>query len=402
MSPDFFRNNRENLTASLQGGLVILSAYAAMQRSNDMSHQFEQEANFWWCCGIEEPDWVIIIDGKSHKSWLVMPKISENHEIFDGSLSARTAKEISGVDYVISSDESLRVLRDLAKRHSVVYTSPEPSHSEYLDFILNPAPKKVHELLSRYFKSVQNCRKDIAVLRAIKQPEEIAMIKQAINLTVRAFSEIKENLATYSYEYQIEADFSHYFRIRGAVGHAYEPIVASGANACTLHYIKNDSKLTKRQLILIDIGAKVGGYAADITRTYAREPITKRQRDVHAAVNHAHKEIIALIKPDLPVEEYQKSVDHIMKAALLSLGLMKDSSDEASYRKYFPHSVSHGLGIDVHDSLGAPRYFKTGMVMTVEPGIYIPEEGIGVRIEDDILVTDKGRLNLSARLSTDL
>jgi len=399
---NFFAFNRDQLTTKLKGGIVVMTAYAGMQRSNDMSFGFEQEANFWWLTGIEQPDWWLVLDGTRHKSWLVAPTLSKSHEIFDGSLSYEDAKKISGVDEVIASDDAKSLLRDLAKKHSVVHTLGEQPYAEYLDFSLNPAGRKLHEMLERTFNSVQDCRKDLAKLRAIKQPEEIMRMKKVINLTIAAFEDVKAGLEAFSYEYEVEAEFSYGFRRKGAKGHAYDPIVAAGKNACTLHYVDNDAKLKKRELLLLDIGARQGGYAADITRTYAMGEPTKRQRDVHAAVQSAQAEIIKLLRPDLSVEQYQRDVDKIMAGALLSLGLMKALDDETNLRKYFPHAISHGLGVDVHESLGAPRFFQPGMLLTVEPGIYIPEEGIGVRIEDDILVTEKGRTNLSARLSTDL
>jgi len=190
------------------------------------------------------------------------------------------------------------------------------------------------------------------------------------------------------------------FRSHNAT-HAYEPIVASGAHAVTLHYVANSGKLSAKDLLLLDIGARVNGYCADITRTYSLNP-SKRQVDIHTAVVRAHTRIIKLLGPNLAVHDYINDVDEIMKDALIEVGLLNDRSDTDTYRRYFPHAVSHGLGIDVHDSLGAPTYFRPGMVVTVEPGIYIPEEGIGVRIEDDILITTKAAQNLSRRLSTDL
>lgn len=384
------------------GGVIALSAYSAMQRSNDTAHSFEQEANFWWLTGIELADWWVMIDGSRSKSWLVAPDISDSHQIFDGSLSYEMAKSISGVDTVVSHAEGIRLLQDLAKKHSIVYTLGDQPHAEYLDFILNPAQKRTHDLLARTFNSVLDCRKELASLRAIKQPAEIVAMKQAISLTIDAFELVKQKLPSLRYEYEVEAEFSYYFRRHGAKGHAYDPIVAAGENACTLHYIDNDSKLKKRQLLLLDVGARVSGYAADITRTYTSGEPTKRQMAVHQAVQDAQKQIIALLKPDLLIQEYQVQVDGIMKNAVLSLGLITSLDDEKKYHTYFPHAVSHGLGVDVHDSLGSPRYLQPGMVLTVEPGIYIPEEGIGVRIEDDILITEKSHTNLSARLSTDL
>ncbi|HEV7952080.1 MAG TPA: aminopeptidase P N-terminal domain-containing protein, partial [Candidatus Saccharimonadales bacterium] len=356
----------------------------------------------WWLTGIEYPDWQLIIDGTRNKSWLVYPQVSQSREIFDGSLSVEHARSISGVDAIVSQDEAQAILRDLSKKHTVVYALGDQPHAEHLDFVLNPAIKIVREHVSRLFATVQDCRKELSQLRAIKQTEEITAMRSAIATTIDGFEIVKSKLANYHFEYEIEAEFNYHFRTHGADGHAYDPIVAGGANACTLHYIANRDKLKKRQMVLLDIGARRGGYAADITRTYAYGEPTKRQSAVHAAVQSAQREIINLIKPALSVEQYQKDVDRIMTESLLSLGLMKNVDDTENYYKYFPHAISHGLGVDVHDSLGSPKYLQPGMVLTVEPGIYIPEEGIGVRIEDDILVTASGSENLSRRLSTDL
>ena len=399
---NFFATNRNLFEASLKGGVAVLTAYAGMQRGNDMAFGFEQEANFWWLTGLEEADWWLIIDASRHKSWLVAPSVSESHQIFDGTTSPEKAKEISGADEVISHDDAKSLLRDMAKKHSVVHTLAEQPYAEYLDFTLNPAGKKMYDMLSRTFRSVQDCRKDLAKIRAIKRLDEIARMKKAINMTVGAFQFVKQNLDKYTYEYEIEAEFTHYFRTRGAKGHAYDPIVASGGNACTLHYGANAMKLKKRGLLLIDIGASSEGYAADITRTYAIGEPTKRQREVHVAVQTAQRDIIALLSPDLSLEELQRFTEKRMTEALMSLGLMHNAGDEKALHRYFPHAIGHGLGVDVHESLGAPRTLLPGMVLTVEPGIYIPEEEIGVRIEDNILITDKGHTNLSGRLSTDL
>lgn len=398
---DLFVSNRSRLSEALHGGIIVLSAYSGMQRSNDTAFKFEQEANFWWLTGIERADWWVIIDNTRQKTTLVSSEVSHSHQIFDGSLDEQTALSMSGADAVVSEEEAGRLLRDLAKKHSIVYTLGDQPHAEYLDFHINPAQKKMHDMLKRTFNSVQDCRKDLARLRAIKKPAEIEAMKKAIRLTADAFADIKERLDSFSYEYEVEAEFSYLFRRAGAVGHAYDPIVAAGKNACTLHYIDNAARLKKRQLLLLDIGARHEGYAADITRTYALGEPTKRQVTIHDAVKQAQAEIISLIQPQLSIEQYQKDVDRIMGEALVGLGLMSSATDEDKFRKYFPHAISHGLGVDVHDSLGGPKYLQPGMVLTVEPGIYIPEEGIGVRIEDDILVTEKGHSNLSGMLSTD-
>lgn len=397
MDSAFFARNRQNIIDKLQGGPVVLTAYTALQRANDTAHFFEQESNFWYLTGIEEPDWQLVIENK--KSWLIAPDVDEIHRIFDGALSDTKAKQISGVDTVLSRADGDVLLRDLAKKHSLVYCLGKDPHKDYYNFALNPGPGDLWARLDRTFNDVHDCRRDLAKLRVIKQPEEIVQMKKAIKLTNDAFMYVRENLASYKYEYEIEADFTHYFRSRGAVGHAYEPIVASAGNATTLHYIKNNQRIKPKSFVLMDIGARFGGYAADITRTYAVGAVSKRARDVHAAVETAQKDIIKLIRPGLSFQQYGADVDEIMKTALRSVDLLKTDDD---YRKYFPHAVGHGLGIDVHDSLGGFATMQPGMVMTVEPGIYAPAENIGVRIEDDILVIDKGRTNLSAKLSTSL
>lgn len=399
INSEFHKQNRQKLIKSLKGGVVVLSAFSSMQRDNDSAYPFVQESNFWWLTGVDQPDWWLVIDGCRGKNWLVSPEISDISQVFNGSLDATEAMKISGVDSVISRDECLDVLSDLAKKHSVVYSVCDQKQADNFDFVLNPAPRKMYALLDRIFRDVQDCRLDIAKLRAIKDQFEITAIKKAIKSTIEAFDHIKRNLNGYDYEYQIEAEFTYSFIKNGLDGHAFDPIVASGQNACTLHYGDNRSRLKKRSLVLMDIGAKFNGYPADITRTYAYYEPTVRQTAVHKSVDQARKQIIDLIRPGMLISEYRERSDAIMLEALKQLDLYQSNSD---FRRYFPHAISHGLGVDTHDSLGRPMSFLPGMVLTVEPGIYIKNEKIGVRIEDDILVTDSGRQNLTAALSTDL
>ena len=381
----------------IDGGLAVFSAYDQVQMSGDMAAPFLQEANFWWLTQVTEPGWKVIIDGARRNVVLVRPEIDEIHRIFDGESSDEALIAQSGAHEIILYKDFEKYLTRLSKVHSVVHTYVDKS--DY-GFVHNPAQRELHSVLSRMFASVQDCGGRLASLRARKDANEIAVMKQAAKLTCAAFAEVRNRLPQYVHEYEVEADFTQYFRKHNAT-HAYEPIVASGENAVTLHYTKNSDKLAKNRLVLIDIGARVNGYCADITRTYGIRP-TKRQRAVHAAVEAAHHRIIELIQPNLAIAEYMHAVDEIMKDALCELNLLEARSDDTTYRRYFPHSVSHGLGVDVHDSLGKPQFLQPGMVLTVEPGIYIAEEGIGVRIEDDILVTETGHLNLTAGLSTSL
>lgn len=396
----FFVGNRRELITACEGGLVVLTAHTLMQLTADSAAPFRQDANFWYLTGIDEPDWWLIVDGTHAKSWLVSPRVSELRQVFDGVLSSADAQAISGVDEVIFRDEAETLLRDLARKHSVVHTLGKDPHAEYYDFTLNPAQHEMWQRLDRIFHSVQDCRSKIARLRAIKQPEEVRAIKRAVELTQNAFMSVKDALHEFTHEYQVEAMFSYSFRNNNAQ-HAYDPIIAAGRNACTLHYVRNNTRLPHDGLVLMDVGARINGYAADITRTYAVGSPTPRQRAIHAAVRRAHQEIIDTLRPGYSVREYQDNVNAIMKEALRSIGLLT-VDDDAVYRRYFPHAISHGLGIDVHDSLGSPTVFEPGMILTVEPGVYIPEESIGVRIEDDILITEKGHQNLSRALLTDM
>lgn len=392
MESNFFKNNRIKLMELVGCDLIVLTAYGEMQRSSDSAWRFEQEANFWYLTGISSPGWLcLIIKGETI---LVSPAISESSKIFNGSLRVDRALELSGADRVIGFSEGRTLLNELSKKYRTVCTI-KPNLGQNYDFALNPAQDILQEALKDRFAEVKSIGKDILRLRSIKQKPEIMMLRRAINLTKVAFNQIKQNLSDYDFEYQIQADFSHIFQ-RTNADHAYDPIVASGHNALTLHYCSNGSPLRKDDMILIDVGARYGHYSADITRTYFNgKDINKRQRDVHDAVRIAKDRIVNLIKPKMSIRDYITDSDKIMREALISIGLEEGDN----FRKYFPHAVSHGLGIETHDTLGGFESFMPGMVLTVEPGIYIPEESIGVRIEDDILVTDLGTENLSGSLS---
>ena len=396
MKSSFFTHNRQALREKLgSGGFIVITGYSEMQQTHDMAAPFVQEANFWYLTGIEAPDWWLIIEG-SGKSFAVAPEIDSVKQTFDGSLDPKRAEQISGVDRVIGRDEAMNIIRTSTRGHSIAYTVDQPKYiREHAGFHLNPAQHELRQLLERTYPNVSDCSKELAALRTIKQPEEIDMITRAVKISVDAFKKMKEELGAYKYEYEAEAKLTHEIRRVGASGHAYAPIVAGGEHACTLHYVQNDSPLEKKSLLLFDVGAKYGGYAADISRTYAVGKVSKRATQVHDAVREAQAEIISIMKPGLGFVEYQKHVDTIMEEALKKLAL-----DPEKLHEYMPHAIGHGLGIDVHDTLAGYDSLESGMVLTVEPGIYLPSEGIGVRIEDDIVITDKGHKNLSGSLDT--
>lgn len=397
MTASEFSRHRAALARALPSSLIVISANTTMQRVHDMAYPFAQDSHFYYLTGLESADWRLIIDTSTGDEWLVAPHVSEVSRTFDGLLHSEEASRISGVKAVVTGREAVALLRSLRATYPVVYTIT-PSSRRDAKVTPNPAARRMNARFARLGFELEDVSTTLTQLRAIKSDEEIACIKKAADITVGAFVKAKEMLLEISTEYELQAEFDYFFKKNNAE-HAYDPIVAAGSRACTLHYIANNQPLPDNGLVVIDIGAKVEGYCADVTRTYAIGRPSERERAVHAAVERAHRDCIALLKPGVSVKEYRTRVDEIMQRELRALGLLKKPSD---YRRYFPHAISHGLGIDVHDSLGAPTYLQAGMVLTVEPGIYIPEEGIGVRIEDDILITESGIRNLTGHLSTSL
>jgi Xaa-Pro aminopeptidase len=239
-------------------------------------------------------------------------------------------------------------------------------------------------------------------LRAVKSPLEIELIKAACSITAKAFRRLLGFIRPGVWEYEVEAEIVYEFMRNRSSGPAFETIVASGTDACTLHYVKNDKQCHQGDLVLIDFGAEYANYAADVTRTVpVNGKFSKRQKEVYNAVLKIQKAAIQMLKPGNALEAYQEKVVQLMEAELIRLGVLKKAdikkqpADSPLYKKFFPHGASHHLGLDVHDYGDKYRKFEPGMVFTCEPGIYIRDESIGVRIENDILITPKGPVDLT-------
>jgi Xaa-Pro aminopeptidase len=251
--------------------------------------------------------------------------------------------------------------------------------------------------LKRHVPDVQiiDIRPELARLRMIKQKPELEALQKAIDITSESLNDALKVRKRYTQEYELEAAITHGFRFRGAQGHSFEPIVAGGRNACTLHNVKNESPLKRDELVVCDVGAEVEHYAADITRTVCFGKPTARQQAVYEAVLSVQEYALGLLKPGTNLKKYEEKVAKRMGTELKSLGLIK-KLDHDQIRHYFPHATSHFLGLNVHDVGDYQLPLEEGMVLTCEPGIYIPEEGIGVRLEDDVLITKTGNKVLSA------
>jgi Xaa-Pro aminopeptidase len=228
-------------------------------------------------------------------------------------------------------------------------------------------------------------------------------IQQAIDVTIDTLREITRPsaLAKYAHEYEIEADLTRGFRKRGASGHSFEPIVAGGERACILHNVANNGELSSDELLLLDVGAEVNHYAADITRTISIVAPSRRQQAVYDAVLEVQEFAFSLLKPGAFMKENEQKIEHFMGEKLRELGLIK-TIEHDEVRKFYPHATSHFLGLNVHDVGDYTKPLEPGMVLTVEPGVYIPEENIGIRIEDDVLITAEGYEVLTARLPRQL
>lgn len=395
---EFFTGNRQRLQAELDAQLIVLSANGVLQRSADTTFPFRQDSNFWYLTGVEEPDFVLVIDGAD--AFFIAPRRDAHRDQWDGTIDKRAIKALSGITDIVEHHEGWNRLDKLLKKYKKVYTiAPAETYLEHFGFYANPARGALLAALQKHKKlEVVDIRKTLARMRQIKQPAELAAIQQAIDITAKALKRVQKKLSSYKNEREIVADLTHDFVHDGAAGHAYTPIVASGRNAATIHYIKNNQPINPAELLLLDVGAEVMGYSADITRTYAVSEPTKRQLEVFQAVMNVRAAAMELLKPGVDMKAYEQQVDKVMAGQLKKLGLIDDETDKKKLKKYYPHLTSHFLGLDTHDAADYQRPLEPGMVLTVEPGIYVSEENIGIRIEDDILITEDGVKNLCASL----
>lgn len=393
LATDFFAQNRKRLIKQFKpNSFIVLTAFTELQRTNDFAYPFEQESNFWYLTGINASDWRLIIDTDSGEAWLVAPQLSEVQELFDGGLTRDEAEQTTGIRQIVAKREGAALLRQLMAKKQHIYTLV-PQSVRWYGFSPNPAQRNLIRQLDK--AKIVDIRQLLAKQRAIKQPAEIEAIQQAINTTIAGIQAMAQELPKLTHEYQAEAAYTTACLRQGA-RQAWEPIFAAGKNACLIHYVANSSPLKTDQWLLFDVGVRQHGYVADIARTIPLGRPSQRQLEVHQAVLRVRDFATNLLRPGQNVREYLEAVDNCMIHELKQLGLLKRANQ---LRTFFPHAISHGLGIDPHDPLGRPEVFAENMILTVEPGIYSPEEELGIRIEDDILITADGPKNLSAALT---
>lgn len=405
-SSEFFAGNRQRLRELFTGKApIVMTANGLIQRGSiDSAYAFSQDANFWYLTGIDEPDIVLVMD--KDKEYLIVPARSSRREAFDGAVAYEPLVRRSGITTVLSDKEGwARLGSRLKKVKHVATLRVLPAYVEEYGIYANPARADLVAKLKSYSSELEllDLNQHLARMRMIKQPEELGAIQAAIDITISTIKEATRpaKLRGYAYEYEVEAEVSRGFRRRGADGHSFEPIIAGGKRACTLHNVANNGALKADELVIIDTGAEVEHYAADITRTITLSTPSKRQRSVHAAVQDVQRFALDLLGPGIVLKDYEQQVQHYMGEKLRELGLIK-TINHANIRKFYPHGTSHFIGLNVHDTGEYDRPLEPGVVISCEPGIYIPKEGIGVRIEDDVLITPRGNKVLTAKLPSDL
>jgi len=345
-STDFFESNRRKLQELAGGKPIVIKGNDIVMRNGDSNFPFRQDSNFWYLTGLDVPGLTLVMD--NGKTTVILPELSASEKAFNGDYAIESYQKISGIDRFVEAN------------------APKNTRNTRVDKLLRD-------------------------MRTLKQPQEIKAITESIRITSETLPHIAEHvLPAAKYEYVIEAGLTFGFRSQAANGHAFTPIVGAGKHATTLHYNANNGPIADDDLVVLDVGAEVENYAADITRTVSKQPISGRKADVFKAVETVQQEIIGLMKPGVSFRELELSTAKLISAELTKLGL-----DGNNVRKYYPHSVTHFMGLDVHDVGDYNQPLKPGMVITCEPGIYIPEEGIGVRIEDDVLITTDGNEVLS-------
>lgn len=370
-----------------------------IQRGADSSYSFYQDANFWYLTGINDPDITLVME--DDREFLIVPIREGSRVTFDGQINQEALSEVSGVNDVVNEITGWKRLDSIVQKFGQLATlAPAPVYIEQYGMYANPARERLMERIKQHVKDVEliDLRPLLANMRMIKQEVELEAIQRAIDITTQTLSDVLASpKGTYKYEYQVEADITRGFRYRGADGHSFDPIVAAGKRACTLHNTANSQPIKNNELVVLDVGAAVCGYAADITRVYATSAPTTRQKEVFAAVTEAQAYAISLLGPGVKLKAYESKVTKFIGEQLKQLGLAKNLK-KTTIRQFFPHATSHFMGLNVHDVGNYQQPLKSGTVLTVEPGIYIGDEGIGVRIEDDVLITNDGVVVLSSRL----
>lgn len=386
--------------------IAIFNSNDEVPSNGDALFRFQQNTDLYWLCGIEQEDTMVVLfpdcPDPKYKEVLVLVRPNELKEKWDGKrLRAAEATALCGIETIVWLDSLDALLQPWIHAADHIYLNSNEndrkgSTLETRDY------RYAQEMKRRYpLHNYERSAKIMRNVRAVKSKFEVDALQTAIDITEKAFRRLLQFIKPGVMEYEIEAELVHEFLRNRARGEAYGSIIASGDRARTLHYVFNNEACKDGELVLMDFGANYGGYAADLTRTVpVNGKFTKRQKEVYNACLHLHNYAKRLLKPGTRIVDYHDMVGEEATKTFLKIGLLKKedvkNEDKANraYRKYLYHGISHHLGIDVHDLGPKTEPLKEGMILTVEPGIYIEEEQMGVRIENNVWLTKRGNVDL--------
>jgi Xaa-Pro aminopeptidase len=409
LSASTYREHRARFRQHMEkGGLAIFHSNDIMPTSADGSMPFKQASDIFYLSGIDQEETILLlfpdaVDAKDREI-LFVRETSELLAIWEGAkFSQKEATELSGIPTVLWTSSYEATIKRLVPQCEHLYLNSN-EHLRQGNEVETREERKNKETRTQFpLHSVKRSAPIMHRTRSRKTKEEVEQIQRAIAITGKAFERVCGFVKPGVKEYEIEAEISHEFIRNGSRGHAYTPIIASGYNACVLHYITNDQVCNDGDVILMDFGCEYGGYASDLTRCVpVNGRFTKRQRAVYDAVLRVKNEATQLLRPNTLLADYHKEVGKIMESELIGLGLIdkndvaKQDPEKPLYKKYFMHGTSHFLGLDVHDVGLWNEMIQPDMVFTVEPGIYIREEKLGIRLENNILTTRDKPIDLFA------
>ncbi|MCD6063378.1 MAG: X-Pro aminopeptidase [Flavipsychrobacter sp.] len=407
IAPKLYTQNRQRFAKLMKpNSIAVFPGNPVLQTNADASYTYQPDSDVLWLSGIVQEKSMVVLypdnPDKNAREILVLLRPNEHLEKWEGhKLRKDEATAISGIKNVQWLDSFDAMLHAMVHHADTVYLNS--NENDRLDTsLVRPDLFYVHDFMKRYpLHNYERAARLTKELRAVKTKEEIDVTKQAIDITGKAFTRVLQFIRPGVYEYEIEAEITHEFLRNRATRHAYDCIIASGDRARVLHYVDNNQECKSGELILMDFGAEYGNYAADLTRTIpVNGKFTKRQKDVYNAVLAVHDFAKKLLKPGISIIDYTKKVNQETEKHCLNLGLItrtdikNQDPENPAYRKYFYHGVSHHLGIDVHDVGPRLTPLKEGMLLTVEPGLYIEEEQMGIRIENNIWLTKTGNIDL--------
>ena len=408
-----FSDRRKNFARKMvRGSIAILWSNDAMPRNGDQYFPFRQDSALFALSGLDQPGTILVLfpDTPKHKEREIalIPAHDPAHAIWDGDrYDARQARQVSGVSTIMTLDQWDRIMPRLIKSASAVYINSRQQEPFPPDVLSQN--DRMSDLLKKQYphQTFLDAAPILTQLLMIKHQDELAMMRKAVEVTGLAFDQVLHHLSPGKKEFEMEAELTYILAKHGC-HHAFQPIVASGASACTLHYIQNDRVIGKDDLVLFDFGAEYAGMASDMSRTIpASGRFTKRQRAVYQAVLNVLEEVTAMMRPGVTLMELNKEAGKMIAHELVRLKIISKRDIQRQdpkaplYRKYFMHGIGHHLGYDVHDLSDRTTPLKAGMVITCEPGLYIREEGIGIRLENDILITRGKPKNLMAHIPID-